>query len=89
MKPEWLDEAVEALKGRRLCLCFGSWYGSRLTSAEEESLDEDWEPNKVNWHRVHSLNDILHDATNGDRAAWAILDKCGLRHRYLSLLNSS
>jgi hypothetical protein len=39
--PSKLQEAVIALKGRRLCLTFGTWYGTPLTNAEDKELTED------------------------------------------------
>lgn len=55
---ERLDEAVIALKGRRLCMCFGSWYGTPLDhTMEEEELDELLGDKQ--WVNVCTLSDYL------------------------------
>lgn len=40
--PDLLDETIMALKGRRLCFCFGDWYKTSFAAdIEEEKLNED------------------------------------------------
>lgn len=46
LNDELLCEAVVAIKGRRLCLCFGSWYGTPLNALEESEDLEDETPPK-------------------------------------------
>lgn len=40
MKPKLLREAMVALRGRRLCACFGTWYGTPLREELESDFDE-------------------------------------------------
>lgn len=70
--PKLLDEAVVALKGRRLCLCFGDWYGTPLDSLEDTELADDL-IDCGQWNNVASLEEVLHDATHGNPAALEIL----------------
>lgn len=41
MKPGLLREAMVALRGKRLCACFGSWHGTPLREKLEPEYDED------------------------------------------------
>lgn len=50
-KPHLLIEAMKALKGKRLCACFGSWYRTPLN---EEIVDEE-EPIFTHWRCLGSL----------------------------------
>jgi len=59
-----LVEAIEALKGRRLCLTFGSWRSVVLTEL----------PDSDEWNAVAPLPEILQRAENGDGSARRILD---------------
>jgi hypothetical protein len=63
--PKLLDEAVIALKGRRLCLCFGTWYGTALDLADDETLADDV-VDAGGWTFVGSLEDFLIHAASGD-----------------------
>lgn len=62
--PRLLDEALLSLKGRRMCLTFGDWYGTPLTDAEDDELDEG---TSHQWHFFSALDDLLSKATSGDR----------------------
>lgn len=62
--PATLNEAITALHGRRLMMCFKSWRGFKLADHEN---DEHWEP-------VAPLADIRRHADAGDPWAVAILD---------------
>lgn len=62
--PERLDEAVLALKGRRLCLTFGTWRGVKLTDVPELGT----------WTPVAPLSRLIVQARSGEPAARAILD---------------
>jgi hypothetical protein len=64
--PALLDEALRALKGRRLCLTFGSWYGTPLTDAEDDGLDLETDHS---FHRHCPLEDLLQRANRGERDA--------------------
>lgn len=62
--PEMLDEAVEALKGRRLFACFGSW--------SLPADDADLYPGE--WRTVGTLRSVVERSLGGDVAARAVLD---------------
>jgi hypothetical protein len=62
--PDRLDEAVLALKGRRLCLTFGTWRGVRLTEV----------PDRGTWTPVAPLSRLIVQSRLGEPAAAAILD---------------
>jgi hypothetical protein len=65
--PDLLDEATLALKGRRLCLTFGTWYGTPLDSAEDEPLADDLD--FVNWRNIGGLYELHRKAEAGDPLA--------------------
>lgn len=54
-----LDEAVLALRGRRLALTFGTWRGYRLTLLDDTS----------GWQSLGTLDDVLARARRGDSDA--------------------
>lgn len=71
--PDRLDEAVVAMKGRRLVFCFGSWYGTPLNAAEDTDLfDESTDP--AVWTSVGSLSSVLARSRAGDEAAKHLLE---------------
>lgn len=60
-REEWIDEALLAMRGKRLCTTFGSWRGKEL---EEHAADPgDWIP-------VCSLNELAKARTQNE--TWAI-----------------
>jgi len=61
-----LEEAIEAINGRRTCLTFGSWRGIKLTKLPE---DDDWQA-------VAPLGELREAAKRGDHAAQQILAAC-------------
>jgi hypothetical protein len=63
--PELLDEAVIALKGRRLCIAFGDWYGTPLDFDTDELLNEDELPSDA-WSNYMPLHDVIFRANRGD-----------------------
>lgn len=67
-----LDEAVLALKGRRLCLCFGTWYGTPLDLAEDTEFADDL-IDAAGWTNVRSLEECLDAANAGDPASIALI----------------
>lgn len=67
--PKLLDEAMEALKGRRLVTTFGEWYGTRLSNAEDEELADDM-VDAAGYEKLHPLWLVIDAATEGER--WAI-----------------
>lgn len=64
MDPDRLCEAILALKGKRLCMTFGTWRGYCLT----KSLDDG------KWINLGLLSEIVTRATQGDHIAQEILD---------------
>lgn len=86
-KAELLDEALRALKGRRLCLCFGTWYGTSLTDAEDATLDE--EADDEQWHMFKDLETLLASAAAGDRQAREVIVLAGGEARYRQMLCNS
>lgn len=84
--PELLDEAMRVLKGRRLCLCFGTWYGTSLTNAEDEELNLESEEK---FHFFAPLEDILSRATAGERNAIAVLKMAHIEGLWRASLDSS
>lgn len=81
----WLDEAVEAMKGRRMCLCFGNWYGTPLQFAADMNLANDLD-DVAGWTRVCNLRDLLEPAYEGDRECFNRLRSMGLAHKFHFLL---
>ncbi len=62
--PNKLDEAVLALKGKRLCLTFGTWRGYQLTALPENG----------EWIQLGTLEEIITRAEDGHADATAALD---------------
>lgn len=61
--PERLDEAIVALKGRKLAVTFGTWRGVTLTATPDEGA----------WEHVATLETVLYEASTGDPTAIGIL----------------
>jgi hypothetical protein len=64
-EPRRLDEAILAMKGRRLCLTYGTWRGVKLTEVPEPGV----------WTPVAPLADLIRQARTGDPAATQILSR--------------
>lgn len=60
-----LDEAIEALKGRRLCCTFGGWRGVLLVKTVDEK----------GWENLGPLTDWITSAAYGDLEAAAVLQQ--------------
>jgi hypothetical protein len=58
-----LREAIIALKGKRLCLTFGTWRGLALTERIEDGT----------WKQIDSLRSMLTRAQTGDLEAQQVL----------------
>lgn len=71
MRPNLLNEAMRALKGRRLCACFGTWYGTPLNDRPEVTPDET--EVLTTWRFVGTCRDLECRAGRGDRQAIDIL----------------
>jgi hypothetical protein len=68
--PKRLGEAMLALKGQRLCACFGTWYGTPL----KETFDEKEEPPFfTNWVYMGTISALRHRKGEGDEAAAVLL----------------
>jgi hypothetical protein len=68
--PDTLDEAILALKGKRMALTYGNWKGLQMTET----------PDKDAWEFLDTLEGIARKAAEGDAAALVILQKvCGDR----------
>lgn len=59
-----LDEAVEAMKGKRLCMTFGSWRGVNLTD----------KPESGSWIQLGTLYEVKQHAEEGWKSAMDALD---------------
>lgn len=68
--PPRLDEAVLALKGKRLCTTFGSWRGYKLTTPPESGT----------WLQLGTLDELITRAEAGEQQAVHALD--ALRIQY-------
>lgn len=84
--PVLLDEALKALKGRRLCLCFGTWYGTALTEAEEDGLDE--VSDGGDWKMFCDMESLLARARGGERDAITVLRLAGIEEIWRRSLES-
>ena len=74
--PALLDEALIALKGRRLCFAFGDWYGTPLDFDTDELLDEDEVPSE-GWHSFMPLEVAIQHANHGDAYCRELIIKAG------------
>lgn len=82
--PILLDEAVTALKGRRLVFAFGNWYGTKLSSLDDDEFD--LEADNAGWHHFAHLEDLLLAARSGERDATNVLRHAGLEGAFRLLL---
>lgn len=64
VEPLRLDEAIVALKGKRLCMTFGSWRGYKLTQPPESGT----------WIQLGTLQEIMTRAEAGEPRAMEALD---------------
>jgi hypothetical protein len=64
LDPDRLDEAIVALKGKRLCMTFGTWRGYKLTEPPESGT----------WVQLGTLSEIIDNAEAGDTACMVALD---------------
>lgn len=68
--PDRLDEALQALKGRHLCLAFGAWRAWALIEDDE----------RQEWKTIDSLTSLLDREARGDPQAIKIMEQ--LRCQY-------
>jgi hypothetical protein len=78
--PELLDEALMALKGRRLCLCFYSWYGTPLSIAEDETFADDL-IDAEGYDNYLPLSQALESALSNDPDMWQLFVDLGQEAR--------
>jgi hypothetical protein len=87
--PEYLDEAIRSLKGRRLVTCFGTWYGTPIASAEDEELADD-EIDAAGYHLFMGLEDLFERVASGDPSFTELMRALpGAYERYVFWSNSS
>jgi hypothetical protein len=72
--PLRLDEAIVALKGKRLCMTFGSWRGYKLTEPPESGT----------WIQLGTLSEIIDKAEAGDTEAQAALTALRVEYAHLT-----
>jgi hypothetical protein len=83
-----LDEAMESLKGRRLVTTFGTWYGTAISSAEDDDLADDL-IDAGGYHLFMGLEDCFALATAGDAGMMAMIRSMpGGWERYCFFVNS-
>ncbi len=80
-----LDEALIAMKGRRLCLCFGTWYGTPLDAAEDTEFADDL-VDASEWSTIMTLDELLTRATAGDGASIAMVRSLNCEEKWLRSL---
>jgi hypothetical protein len=83
--PDLLDAAVLAMKGRRLCLCFGSWYGTPLDALEDTTLADDL-VDAGDWTNYMPLEEVLSRASSGDEYCTKMLISANAEARWRSML---
>lgn len=71
MRPHLLREAIRTLKGRRLCACFGTWYGTPLNDTSEDTEDET--EILTQWRFIGTVRDLEYRAGSGDAEASKLL----------------
>lgn len=74
--PERLDEAIIALRGRRMCNGSGS-LRSMSDKAVADGVDD--------WHTIARIDSLLNDARRGDEAALQILKSVSKRDRVFDI----
>jgi hypothetical protein len=67
-----LDEALQSLKGRRLCFAFGSWYGKALTDVDLDG-DDALDLVQANFAFFIELEELLHRVNGGNPDAMMVL----------------
>lgn len=70
--PRLLDEAVTALKGRRLCFAFGEWYGKALID-EDLNGDDALDLLQADWKIFMDLETLLLKCNHGSPESMHIL----------------
>ncbi len=63
-EPDLLDEVMRAIKGKRLCMTFGSWRSRQLSAASPET----------GWENIGSLTSFIDAANNHDSFSLDVLE---------------
>ncbi len=79
--PALLDESILALKGRRLCMCFGTWFGTPLDLAEDAELADDL-IDAGGWTCISTLEHMCERAAAHDEEAKRYLVACNAFERF-------
>jgi hypothetical protein len=85
--PELLDEAVLALKGRRLAFAFGSWFGHALNLEEDDLLNEGDE-NDAEWESFMPLQELIDQCNHGDVDSINLIKSLGAETQWRMSLSS-
>lgn len=72
--PTRLDEAVEALKGKRMAIPFGSWYAKKVEELKDEEVRRVKRIDPV-WTPIGNIADVLAKAARGDEKARYIIQR--------------
>ena len=89
-----LEQAVLAMKSRRLCTCFGTWYGTPLDLEDDEIFAREGDLHAVavhdgNWTNLMPLSLLLERAAEGDDAdAVNLVRLCGIEGQWHKALNA-
>lgn len=78
-----LDQAIMAMRGRRLCLTFGSWYGTPL-SQEIDHAEGDDIMSVGKWQSIGTLSQLHARACAGDSRARAALESLPAYRAFLT-----
>lgn len=78
--PDLLDQGTIAIKGRRLCLCFGTWYGTPLSERMDHE-DADTTDQIGRWQPIARLSELHDRAGRGEARALAILQSLSVWRR--------
>jgi hypothetical protein len=85
--PRLLDEAVLALKGRRLCFAFGDWYGKALTDPDLDG-DDALDQIQHSWEFFAELEELLTRANGGNPDAIAVFKSMNAEAAWRATLQS-
>lgn len=72
--PARLDEAIEALKGKRMAIPFGAWYAKKIEEQSDEEVRQA-ERNDPVWNPIGNFADLLSQHAKGSERATYIIRK--------------
>lgn len=73
-RPEKLDEAINALKGKRMAIPYGTWYAKKIEEMSDENVREKERDDPV-WNPIGNFADILAKHAKGEERATYIIRK--------------